>query len=64
MRTSTVYLLAGICEAMEKLVHTLAVVLEKQRPVAGINGRRSSLWLDDIRVRVRLYERHCCGCGG
>jgi hypothetical protein len=63
VRTSTVGALAGSHRAMEKLLHTVAVVLQQQGPVAGINSRRCRLGLDDIGVRVRLYERHCYGCG-
>jgi len=40
-------------------VLTVAVVLEQQRPVAGVDSRRRSLWLDGVRVGVGLHESHC-----
>jgi len=44
--------------ALKKL-HTVGVIFEQERPVAGVNGRRGCLWLDHVRVGVRLHERHC-----
>lgn len=44
-------------------LHTVAVVLEKQRPVAGIDGRRRGLWLDGVSVGVGLHESHCVEFG-
>jgi hypothetical protein len=49
---------------MGELRHTVAVVFEQQRPVAGVNSRRRGLWLDNVGIGVRLYKRHCGGCGG
>lgn len=64
MRTSTVRALAEHSGAMGKLQHTVAVVLEQQRPVAGVDGRRSRRWLDHIRVGVGLHESHGDYCVG
>lgn len=57
-------ILAGLHGAMAELLHTVAVVLQQQRPVASVNGRRSCRGLDYVCVGVGLYERHCYGCCG
>ena len=45
-------------ELWEELPPTVAVVLEQQRPIAGVDGRRRGRWLDHIRVGVGLHESH------
>jgi hypothetical protein len=41
-----------------QLQHTVAVVFEQQRPVAGVDGWRRSRWLDRVRVGVGLHKSH------
>lgn len=43
-------------EAIEQL-HTVIVIFEQQRPVAGVNRRRRRLRLDDI-VGIRFDKSH------
>jgi hypothetical protein len=55
------FLLVWIFEAVAGWLHTVAVVLEQERPVAGVDGRRGGLWLNCVRVGVGLHESHCDG---
>lgn len=55
------YLLVGTFAAVAGWLHTIAVVLKKERPVARVNGRRGGLWLDCVCVGVSLHEGHCDG---
>lgn len=53
------FLLAWTSEAISGWLHTVAVVLKKERPVAGVDGRRRGLWLDGVGVGVGLHKSHC-----
>jgi hypothetical protein len=45
-----------MCSANEEI----RVVLEQQRPLVGVDGRRMCLWLDDhVRATGRRYKSHC-----
>jgi hypothetical protein len=55
------FLSVQIFAAVAGWLHTIAVVLEQERPVAGVDGRRGGLWLNCVRVGVGLHESHCDG---
>jgi hypothetical protein len=45
-----------MCSANEEI----RVVLEQQRPLVGVDGRRMCLWLDDhVRATGGRYKSHC-----
>lgn len=58
VRTSTAHGQWGCLKLLQEL-HTVAVIFEQQRPVAGVNRSSSSLRLDCVVGRgIGLNERH------